>query len=77
MRGRTWSFKCAVSEDADVGAVADGMQGPWCLERMVRVGDEVEDAPGARRGCSAMNATKGYVVACSFCEASDCDYVKA
>ena len=46
------------------------MDGPWWRERIVMVGAGGAEDAGARRGWRAMNATKGYVVAWSFCDAT-------
>lgn len=47
---------------------------PWWRERTVRTGcwedEEEREEVGVRRGCMAMNAIKGYVVACSFSDAA-------
>ena len=65
-------MRCVTRVWADVGAVADGILGPWCLERMVNVGGGGASGRvlGPRRGWRAMNATNGYVVAWSFWDAS-------
>jgi hypothetical protein len=36
-RGRSWDVRWVVRVDVEVGAV-EGLQRPWCRERIVRVG---------------------------------------
>lgn len=45
---------------AEVGAPAEGIDGPWCLDRTVSTGDcDVFEPALPRRAWSAMNATNG------------------
>jgi len=58
--------RCSRSEAAEVEVW------PWWRERTDMTGEEPEDRE-ARGGWRAMNATKGKVVAPSFCEAVRCE----